>query len=227
MAKSTFSGPVVSNNGFIQAGSNNIVEITADTTLTFNDHAGRIIEVNDADGVITLPTIKSSEIGAKYTFLIQTAITGKIKTDGTDKYVGSIMVAVDDGAKNIKESINLISEMNKIGFKKIIATPHTYPGLYENTNESTISELNELKKSLVITTGDNYVGAAKKQLREKMSDLYSKVASSYDKPSANELENLALIENEMKSANKRYSKILKKVSSSLIPEKSFEDFINE
>ena len=99
--------------------------------------------------------------------------------------------------------------------------------LNENTNESTRSELNELKKSLVITTGDNYVGAAKKQLREKMSDLYSKVASSYDKPSANELENLALIENEMKSANKRYSKILKKVSSSLIPEKSFEDFINE
>ena len=99
--------------------------------------------------------------------------------------------------------------------------------LNENTNESTRSELNELKKSLVITTGDNYVGAAKKQLREKMSDLYSKVASSYDKPSANELENLALIENEMKSANKRYSKILKKVSSTLIPEKSFEDFINE
>ena len=99
--------------------------------------------------------------------------------------------------------------------------------LNENTNELTRSELNELKKSLVITTGDNYVGAAKKQLREKMSDLYSKVASSYDKPSANELENLALIENEMKSANKRYSKILKKVNSTLIPEKSFEDFINE
>ena len=99
--------------------------------------------------------------------------------------------------------------------------------LNENTNELTRSELNELKKSLVITTGDNYVGAAKKQLREKMSDLYSKVASSYDKPSANELENLALIENEMKSANKRYSKILKKVNSTLIPEKPFEDFINE
>ncbi|GIR21683.1 MAG: hypothetical protein CM15mP36_08900 [Flavobacteriales bacterium] len=99
--------------------------------------------------------------------------------------------------------------------------------LNENTDESTISELNELKKSLVITTGDNYVGAAKKQLREKMSDLYSKVASSYDKPSANELENLVLIENEMKSANKRYSKILKKVNSTLIPKKSFEDFINE
>ena len=89
----------------------------------------------------------------------------------------------------------------------------------KNIDKKISLKLNELKKSLVITTGDNYVGAAKKQLREKMSDLYSKVASSYDKPSANELENLALIENEMKSANKRYSKILKKVNSTLIPEK--------
>ena len=114
MAKSTFSGPVVSNNGFIQAGSNNIVEITADTTLTFNDHAGRIIEVNDADGVITLPSIKSGELGAKYTFFIGTAITGKIKRDGTDKYVGSIMVAVDDGYKIsfIPGATNDVIDMN-------------------------------------------------------------------------------------------------------------------
>ena len=114
MAKSTFSGPIVSNNGFIQLGANNVINITAETTLTVNDHAGRIIEVNDADGVITLPTIKSSEIGAKYTFLIQTAMTGKIKTDGTDKYVGSIMVAVDDGAKKsfVPGATNDVIDMN-------------------------------------------------------------------------------------------------------------------
>ena len=97
----------------------------------------------------------------------------------------------------------------------------------ENTDDQISSKLNELKKSLVITTGDNYVGAAKKQLREKMADLYSKVASSYDKPSANELDNLALIEEEMKSANKRYSKIIKKINPELMPEKTFDDFINE
>ena len=97
----------------------------------------------------------------------------------------------------------------------------------ENTDDQVSSKLNELKKSLVITTGDNYVGAAKKQLREKMADLYSKVASSYDKPSANELDNLALIEEEMKSANKRYSKIIKKINPELMPEKTFDDFINE
>ena len=97
----------------------------------------------------------------------------------------------------------------------------------ENTDDQVSSKLNELKKSLVITTGDNYVGAAKKQLREKMADLYSKVASSYDKPSANELDNLALIEEGMKSANKRYSKIIKKINPELMPKKTFDDFINE
>ncbi len=97
----------------------------------------------------------------------------------------------------------------------------------ENTDDEISSKLNELKKSLVITTGDNYVGAAKKQLREKMADLYSKVASSYDKPSANELDNLVLIEEEMKSANKRYSKIIKKINPELMPKKTFDDFINE
>lgn len=47
-----------------------------------------------------------------------------------------ILPGIDDGAKNIKESLGLISEMKKLGFSKIIGTPHTYPGLYENTNES-------------------------------------------------------------------------------------------
>ena len=114
MAKSTFSGPVVSNNGFMQLGANNVIDITAETTLTVDAHAGRIIEVNDADGVITLPTIKPSEIGAKYTFLIQTNMTGKIKTDGTDKYVGTIMVAVDDGAKKsfVPGATNDVIDMN-------------------------------------------------------------------------------------------------------------------
>lgn len=115
MAKSTFSGPVVSNNGFIQAGSNSIVNITAETTLTFNDHAGRIIEVNDADGAVTLPSIKSGELGATYRFFIGTTATDlDIKTDGTDKFVGSIMVSVDNGAKKsfVPGATNDVISMN-------------------------------------------------------------------------------------------------------------------
>ncbi len=97
----------------------------------------------------------------------------------------------------------------------------------ENTDYKISSKLDDLKKSLVITTGDNYVGAAKKQLREKMADLYSKVASSYDKPSSNELDNLALIEEEMNLAKKSYTKIIKKINPELMPKKTFDAFINE
>ena len=47
-----------------------------------------------------------------------------------------ILPGIDDGAKNIEESLSLISEMKKIGFGKIIATPHIYKGLYENDKAS-------------------------------------------------------------------------------------------
>ncbi|MEM9686456.1 MAG: hypothetical protein AAF934_05990, partial [Bacteroidota bacterium] len=53
-----------------------------------------------------------------------------------------------------------------------------------------IKDLNALKQTLVITTGDNYVGSAEPQLREKLATLYSKIASSYTMPTASELENL-------------------------------------
>ncbi len=47
-----------------------------------------------------------------------------------------ILPGIDDGAKNIEESLVLISELKKLGFSKIIGTPHTYPGLYNNTEIS-------------------------------------------------------------------------------------------
>ena len=97
----------------------------------------------------------------------------------------------------------------------------------ENTSKKTVDKLNELKETLVITTGDNYVGAAKKQLREKMADLYSKIASSYDKPSDNELDNLSLIEGEFNRAKTKFNKLKKKVKIEDLSLKSFDEFISE
>ena len=47
-----------------------------------------------------------------------------------------ILPGIDDGAKDVTQSLELIKEMKKLGFSKIIGTPHTYPGLYENSIES-------------------------------------------------------------------------------------------
>ena len=94
MGQTTFSGPVRSERGFTAVGSNAVVNITAETTLIYADHVGRIIEINDADGAVTLPTITAATIGAKYTFFVGTDATDlDIKTDGTDKFVGSVSVA--------------------------------------------------------------------------------------------------------------------------------------
>jgi hypothetical protein len=69
MGQTTFSGPVRSERGFTAVGSNAVVNITEETTLTYADHVGRIIEINDADGAITLPTITTDTIGASSSLL--------------------------------------------------------------------------------------------------------------------------------------------------------------
>ena len=47
-----------------------------------------------------------------------------------------ILPGIDDGAKNIEESVDLVLKMKELGFSKIIGTPHSYPGLYNNTTDS-------------------------------------------------------------------------------------------
>ena len=127
MAKSTFSGPVKSLAGFISAGVNSSVSLTADTTLTVDAHAGKILLCNDADGKFTLPSISSTvpsdptdpnqanNIGATFNFYIETAATDlDIKTDGTDKFKGAILIAVDDGVKKafVPTATNDVITMN-------------------------------------------------------------------------------------------------------------------
>ena len=111
MAKSTFSGPVRSLGGFINAGSKSFVSLTADTTLTVATHAGRLLLTNDADGKFTLPSIvattpndptdpgQTNNIGAQFTFVVETVATDMdILTDGTDKFVGGSYTGLDDSA---------------------------------------------------------------------------------------------------------------------------------
>ena len=87
------------------------------------------------------------------------------------------------------------------------------------------SKLNELKKTLVITTGDNYVGSAEPELREKLADLFSKIVGSYDKPSNSELDFLSIVENRFSKAKEDFDKMSKKVKSKKdMGLKTFEEF---
>jgi len=70
-----------------------------------------------------------------------------------------------------------------------------------------VTDLNKLKETLVVTTGDNYVGAAEPQLREKISDLYSVMVSNFDKPSNTQMESLTGLETRFAEAKASYDKI--------------------
>jgi len=116
MANTTFDGPVRSKNGFINLGPGMTKSLTADTTLSVQEHAGRILLLNVADGNFTLPSIVTTadssvagpgidpnnlnNIGASFYFYIETLATDlDIKTDGTDKFTGAVIIAVNDGSK--------------------------------------------------------------------------------------------------------------------------------
>jgi hypothetical protein len=117
---------------------------------------------------------------------------------------------------------------------------------HTETNKSTLAKqgtvlatkLNELKNTLVITSGDNYVGAAEPQLREKMGDIYSKIASYYGKPSESEFQNIKLITNKFNKAktdfetikNKYYKPYLaaaEKQQLKPVELKTYEEFIKK
>ena len=121
MAQSTFQGPIRSLGGIYQQGPGSVVAITASTTLNPVDHGGRILTVGGtlaADVVLTLPTINTStdpvtsgpgadpntvnNEGVVYTIWVPTTIATsslKIGTDGTDKFVGTIL-GVDTDTSN-------------------------------------------------------------------------------------------------------------------------------
>ena len=120
MANTTFSGPVISKNGFFTTGPGTTIAINstglgaAGLPITVNDHAGRILISQDADGIYALPSINTNangatagstdynnlnNVGAIFTFYIDTVATDvQIITDGVDKFTGAAMLAVNDGA---------------------------------------------------------------------------------------------------------------------------------
>jgi len=79
-----------------------------------------------------------------------------------------ILPGIDDGPRNFQESKKLILEIEKLGFSKIIATPHVYPGLYNNTNKSIQKVFHQLNEDLNTNVKISY---AAEYMLEK--DLFS------------------------------------------------------
>jgi len=59
-----------------------------------------------------------------------------------------LLPGIDDGAKNIDNSIELIKKMNSFGIKNFITTPHVMGDIYENSTETILKKLDEVRSAL-------------------------------------------------------------------------------
>lgn len=59
-----------------------------------------------------------------------------------------LLPGIDDGAKDINDSKNLLEGLQKIGFAEWITTPHIFSGVWENTAEIITTTLTKTKTEL-------------------------------------------------------------------------------
>ncbi|AVR46879.1 histidinol phosphatase [Christiangramia fulva] len=66
---------------------------------------------------------------------------------GFTDFHNHILPGIDDGAKDVEESIELIEEFSKIGVENFVCTPHVMGEYYPNTPESIKKALDNLKSN--------------------------------------------------------------------------------
>lgn len=71
-----------------------------------------------------------------------------------------LIPAIDDGSKDMDDSLNMISQLNKLGYKKIITTPHIMSDGFKNTPETILGGLEKVKQALSSEQINVQMGAA-------------------------------------------------------------------
>jgi protein-tyrosine phosphatase len=127
-----------------------------------------------------------------------------------------ILPGIDDGAKTVQESIELIKSFSEFGVRNFIATPHIMDNYYPNTSETIHASMEELKKGLFDNdlknisfdvAAEHMIDANFESLLEKsemmpLKKSYLLVEMSYLQPSINFDEAI------QKIASKRFFPIL-------------------
>jgi len=89
-----------------------------------------------------------------------------------------ILPGIDDGAKNVEDSIAILQGFSELGIKRFIATPHIITNLYPN-DQSTIYNSNRVLENALIEAG--LTGISIEAAAEHMiDDNFSKMLSDQD-----------------------------------------------
>lgn len=78
---------------------------------------------------------------------------------GTDVH-SHFIPGIDDGAQTLEQSIELLSAMRELGYRKVVTTPHSMADGYRNTPEIILGGLEKLKAEVARVGLDIQVEAA-------------------------------------------------------------------
>lgn len=59
-----------------------------------------------------------------------------------------LIPAIDDGIQTIEDGLDILREMEALGYEKVITTPHTMPGSFDNTPEIILSGLETMRTAI-------------------------------------------------------------------------------
>jgi tyrosine-protein phosphatase YwqE len=112
-----------------------------------------------------------------------------------------LLPGLDDGLKEVEQSVNFIRQLNELGYKKLICTPHILSDLYPNTRETILPKLDLVREALAKANVQVHIDAAAEYMidhefaqlvsKSKRGDLltisnrYILVEMSYLAPSPN------------------------------------------
>lgn len=71
-----------------------------------------------------------------------------------------LIPGIDDGAKTIEDSINLIKRLHAFGYRKLVTTPHIMSDYYQNTPEIILNGLNAVREAVKKENIDIEISAA-------------------------------------------------------------------
>jgi hypothetical protein len=169
-------------------------------------------------------------------------------TKGKEKYSNDLVIQYDPKSeisladRKVQEATtmklyNMSQELAYMVYSldeyvKFISQQNSTNADFKKTSNAFVADLNKLKATLVVTTGDNYVGAAENQLREDLVDLYSKIAQTYHKPNKAELDNLDAIESKFNTGKTEFAKIkdkylskVEKLAGTTVALKTYEEYL--
>lgn len=90
---------------------------------------------------------------------------------GTDMH-NHILPALDDGSQNLENSVRYIKELQELGYKKIICTPHVISDVHPNTPETISAAYDLLKGKLKEEKIDIEIGyAAEYMVNNEFDDI--------------------------------------------------------